>query len=90
MVKRVNVTEAQMEQAYNNWVDFHYGWDCEEAITRFFRWLDPIGIDHEAIDPWSERGTLKLLPKTAQRLNMLSGPHHVAFIKIYYINHPWK
>lgn len=89
-MRRIKFTEAQMEQAYVNWVDFHYGWDCEEAVTRFFTWIDPGKMDREAIDPFTGRGHCKVLPRTASRINALLSPHHYAYLKAWYIQHPWK
>lgn len=89
MSKRVQVSEKQMEQAYQNWVDFHYGWDCEEAINRFFAWVDPHKDDRSALDPWSDRKVLKVLPRTAGRIKMLLD-NPTAYLKAWYIQNPWK
>lgn len=80
----------KLEKAWENWVDFHYGWDCEEAIIRFFKWVDPNKMDREAIDPFTGRGYCRVLPLTAKRINILLSPHHHAYLKAWYIQHPWK
>lgn len=91
MSKLITVQQDQIEKAWENWLDFHYGLDCDECMDRFCKLVDPGDKNKESINPWnSEDDETAVLPEIAARLNMLSGPHCHSYIKAYYATRPWK
>lgn len=92
MADTVKVPQWQVEKAWENWLDFHYGLDCEQTMERFCRLIDPTDSNVQMISAWQDDDTeeIAVFPDIATRLNMLSGPYHHAYIKAYYANHPWK
>jgi hypothetical protein len=87
----ITVQQDLIEKAWENWLDFHYGLDCDESMDRFCKLVDPGDRNTQTISPWnSDDHDVKVLPEIAARLNMLAGPHYHAYIKAYYATRPWK
>lgn len=90
---RVKLKGELLRQAWQNWLEFHYGLDCEELETRFFDYVHPLMADSYTDDPldWdSDDLEFNVLPQTRDRVVALAGPHHYAVIKMHYANNPWK
>jgi hypothetical protein len=84
-----------MEAAWRNWLNFHYGLECEEPHERFCNFVDPKNEcyfnywnDSDCCDIDDEPYTYT--PECATRFKGLAGPHHHALIKAWYALHPWK
>jgi hypothetical protein len=87
----IKVPQSQIEKAWENWLEFHYGLDGDACTQRFCDFVDPGDINEAVIDPWHDHiGEVEVLPEIAARINMLSGPHFHAVIKAHYALHPWK
>lgn len=93
------VTRAEIEQAWNNWLSFHHGLNCDETQLRFFNYCHSLEQDHvdDLLDWGSEHDDVRhygdprqVAASTAQRIKLLAGPYFNAIISLYYAKFPWK
>lgn len=91
MADLVKVSQGKIEKSWVNWIEFHYGIDCDETTERWCKCVDPGNKNAASIDPWNgDDGFTKVFPDIATRINLMAGPHYHAFIKAWYVNNPWK
>lgn len=87
----IRVEQEKVEQAWINWLEFHYGLDCEEVMQRFCNCVDKGDNNPKPIDPWDDDSEfIEVLPEIVTRLSMLTSPHFHTYIKAWYVNNPWK
>lgn len=93
------VTITEITQAWDNWLTFHRGINCEETMERFFTYCHSVPqsfvddlLDWEAgcVDERCYDDTRHVASSTAQRVKMLAGPYFNAVVSAYYAKHPWK
>jgi hypothetical protein len=87
----IKIKQHLIEDSWQNWLDFHFGLDCEAVMERWCRFVDDGDRNKQSIDPWgSDAEEVEVLPDIAERINMLNSTHCHTFIKAWYIRHPWK
>jgi hypothetical protein len=89
----VKIEQVKVEKAWENWLEFHYGLDCDELMERFENFVNRGGKNPTSIDPWSldcDDEIIEVLPSVAKSINMLVGPHYPTLIKAWYVRNPWK
>lgn len=90
-IDMMKIAQAKIEKAWENWIEFHYGIDCEVTMERFCRLIDPGDTNPTSIDAWSgEDEFIEVFPSIHKRITLLSGHNYHAFIKAWYVNNPWK
>ena len=91
----VSVPHNLVEEAWEKWLELHYGLDCEETEERFCKFVDRGDQNQIPVNPWSdedvdEDGNIPVNPDIADRLRQITGPHRNTILQAWYANHPWK
>lgn len=95
MTDLVKIPHHEIANAWEQWVDFHFGIDSEEVIGRFCAFIDPGDKNEIPIDPWDspddpDSDIILVLSEIAVRVKALNGPYRNAYVKAWYVNNPWK
>lgn len=86
------VTNAELTKAWENWLYFHRGINCEETESRFFAYMhtqEQSFID-DCLDWDNEKGPYHVAADTAVRVIQAAGSYFNAIFSAYYAKHPWK
>jgi len=97
--KDAYVHVSEIEKAYDNWLYFHRGIQCEETEARFFTYCHT--VEQSFVDDLLDWGSYSfddqrfgenrhVASSTAQRIKMVAGPHWNTVLNAYYAKHPWK
>lgn len=90
------INQKIIEQAWANWITFHYGIDCDEVCERFFEMLDK--DDKYYISPWGlyseeepevDLDAIEVSDELKAKLQMAAGPNFRVMFKAWYVKNPW-
>ena len=94
-----SVTISEIEQAWENWLTFHRGIDCEETEERFFAYChsyeqsfvdDLLDWESYSFDEHKYGDIRHVAASTADRIKLAASPHFNTILNAYYAKHPWK